>query len=101
MVDRRTRRGALGRALAPAGRSPPLPSRHPPGLLERRWRPSATAWVAPDSAGDALTSHPVKVKESSRLYHLPGMLAYDRTRPDRCYLTAEAAEADGFVRAKR
>jgi len=58
-------------------------------------------WVVPDDSGAVLTSHPVKAKESSRLYHLPGMLAYDRTRPDRCYLTAEAAEADGFVRAKR
>jgi len=59
------------------------------------------AWVAPDDAADALASYPVKAKESSRLYHLPGMLAYDRTRPDRCYMSAEAAEADGFVRAKR
>jgi hypothetical protein len=58
-------------------------------------------WVAPDDGGDALASYPVKAKESSRLYHLPGMLAYDRTRPDRCYVSAEAAEADGFVRAKR
>jgi len=58
-------------------------------------------WVKPDEAVDALASHPVKAKESSRLYHLPGMLAYERTRPDRCYASAEAAEADGFVRAKR
>jgi hypothetical protein len=58
-------------------------------------------WVTPDDGSDVLTSYPVKAKESSRLYHLPGMLAYDRTRPDRCYLTPEAAEADGFVRAKR
>ncbi len=58
-------------------------------------------WVHLDEADDALMSHPVKAKESSRLYHLPGMLAYVRTRPDRCYPSAEAAEADGFVRAKR
>jgi hypothetical protein len=58
-------------------------------------------WVRLDEAGVALASHPVKAKESSRLYHLPGMLAYDRTRPDRCYLSPEAAEADGFARAKR
>jgi hypothetical protein len=36
-----------------------------------------------------------------RLYHLPGMLAYDRTHPDRCYPSPEAAETDGFTRAKR
>jgi hypothetical protein len=58
-------------------------------------------WVRLDEAGATLSSHPVKAKESSRLYHLPGMLAYERTRPDRCYPSPEAAEADGFVRAKR
>ena len=84
---------------------PPLVE--PPAPVEARpaaQAPVATlddAWVPPDDASDTLTSHPVKAKESSRLYHLPGMLAYQRTRPDRCYMTAEAAEADGFVRAKR
>jgi hypothetical protein len=67
---------------------------------ERRGSADRT-WVHLDEAGAALASHPVKAKESSRLYHLPGMLAYERTRPDRCYQSAEAAEADGFVRAKR
>ena len=43
----------------------------------------------------------VKVKLSSGIYHLPGMFAYDRTIPDRCYASAEAAEADGFRAAKR
>ena len=47
------------------------------------------------------TSHPVKAKLSSRLFHLPGMFAYDRTRPDRCYLDGAAAVADGFTSAKR
>lgn len=46
-------------------------------------------------------SHPVKAKLSSMLYHLPGMAAYNRTRPDRCYSDAASAEADGFTRAKR
>jgi hypothetical protein len=35
------------------------------------------------------------------IYHLPGMLAYDRTQPDRCYRDAPAAEADGLRKAKR
>ena len=43
----------------------------------------------------------VKVKLASGIYHLPGMFAYDRTIPDRCYASAEAAEADGFRAAKR
>ena len=31
----------------------------------------------------------------------PGQLNYDRTTPDRCYVSAEAAEADGLRAAKR
>lgn len=58
-------------------------------------------WVAPPGDGRPPASHPVKVKLNSKLYHLPGMAAYERTRPDRCYTTAEAAKADGFTRAKR
>jgi hypothetical protein len=46
-------------------------------------------------------THPVKAKTASRLFHLPGMFAYDRTRPDRCYVDAAAAEADGYTRARR
>jgi hypothetical protein len=46
-------------------------------------------------------THPIKAKLSSRIFHLPGMLAYDRTTPDRCYRTAEAAVADGLRKAKR
>ena len=57
-------------------------------------------WVEPVD-DEAPGSHPVKAKLSSMLYHLPGMAAYKRTRPDRCYADAEAAEADGFTRAKR
>ena len=57
-------------------------------------------WIEPMGI-DCPTSHPVKAKLSSMLYHLPGMAAYKRTRPDRCYRDPESAEADGFTRAKR
>ena len=40
-------------------------------------------------------------KLSSKLFHLPGMFAYDRTKADRCYASAEDAESDGLHRAKR
>jgi hypothetical protein len=43
----------------------------------------------------------VKAKLISQLFHLPGMLAYTRTRPDRCYIDADAAVADGLSPAKR
>lgn len=68
-------------------------------------RKAATAsagapWVEPDGKA-CPPGHPVKAKLASRLYHLPGMLAYDRTVPDRCYADPAGAEADGFTRAKR
>ncbi|MDP1807444.1 MAG: hypothetical protein Q8K72_19865, partial [Acidimicrobiales bacterium] len=58
------------------------------------------AWVEPVD-GACPTSHPVKGKLSSKIFHLPGMLNYDRTNPDRCYLDAGKAEADGLRAAKR
>jgi hypothetical protein len=58
------------------------------------------AWVEPE-AGTCPVSHPVKAKVSSKIFHEPGMLAYERTTPDRCYRDAPTAEADGFRRAKR
>lgn len=58
------------------------------------------AWVEPQGDG-CPPSHPVKAKLASRIFHLPGMLNYDRTRPDRCYLDAATATADGFRPAKR
>ena len=58
------------------------------------------AWIAPEGSA-CPASHPVKAKLASRLFHLPGMFAYNRTVPDRCYLDAAAAEADGLTRARR
>ncbi|MGH9186958.1 MAG: hypothetical protein ACRD0U_14250 [Acidimicrobiales bacterium] len=58
------------------------------------------SWIEPD--GDACpASHPVKAKLSSGIFHLPGGLSYERTQPDRCYVSADAAEADGLRPAKR
>lgn len=58
------------------------------------------AWVEPD--GDVCpTSHPVKGKLTSKIFHVPGGLSYGRTRPDRCYRDEAAAEADGLRPAKR
>ncbi len=57
------------------------------------------AWVDPKDDKCPQT-HPVKAKLSSKIYHLPGMRNYERTKPDRCYLDPEAAEADGLRAAK-
>jgi hypothetical protein len=58
-------------------------------------------WVDPLEDGSCPVTHPVKAKLSSKIFHVPGGLAYDRTAPDRCYRDAGAAEADGFRAAKR
>lgn len=58
------------------------------------------AWIAP-ADGACPATHPVKAKEASGIYHVPGGLSYDRTAPDRCYRDVEAAEADGYRQSKR
>ncbi|QXC63080.1 hypothetical protein KSP35_10020 [Aquihabitans sp. G128] len=60
----------------------------------------ATTWVDPVEGG-CPDGYPVKAKVKSGIFHLPGMAFYDRTAPDRCYPTAEAAVADGLRPAKR
>ncbi len=60
----------------------------------------APAWLAPVDGG-CPPAHLIKAKSASGIYHLPGMLNYNRTKPDRCYAEESAAEADGFTRAKR
>ena len=75
--------------------------------------PKPPTSVAPKPAGDAgvtwveptgevcPTTHPVKAKLASKIFHVPGGQMYDRTKPDRCYRDAGAAESDGLRQAKR
>ncbi len=97
---------------APASAEPPAKSAIPPaksaiGADDPEPAPaaaetsSATAWVAPGDTGECPHGYPVKAKVASGIYHLPGGLAYERTKPDRCYATPQAAEADGYRAAKR
>lgn len=58
-------------------------------------------WAEPGDDGICPASHPVKAKLSSKVFHLPGMANYERTKADRCYADAESAEADGLRQAKR
>ena len=58
-------------------------------------------WLSCDESGNCPDSHHVKAKDSSGLYHVPGGNTYDRTIPDRCYASAEAAEADGYRPSQR
>jgi hypothetical protein len=82
LVVWRVRSGRAERPLDSPAESPPVPN-----------------WVeAVDGA--CPVSHPVKAKVGSGIYHLPGGSFYARTRPERCYVDAAAAEADGYRAAK-
>jgi len=60
----------------------------------------APPWTEPVD-GDCPPGFPVKVKLTSGIFHVPGGLSYERTRPDRCYASPEVAAADGFRPARR
>lgn len=64
-------------------------------------REGPAMWAEPGDDGICPASHPVKAKLSSKVFHLPGMANYERTKADRCYADAESAEADGLRQAKR
>ena len=57
------------------------------------------SWADPDN-GDCPPGFPVKVKLSSGIYHVEGMMNWERLQADRCYVSAEAAEADGYRASK-
>jgi hypothetical protein len=61
--------------------------------------PSDVQWVRADGGACPL-SHPVKANDNSMIYHVPGGRFYVRTRAERCYADAAAAEADGYRAAK-
>ena len=63
-------------------------------------RSPSTAWIDPDG-GVCPTTHPVKAKLRSAIFHLPGMAAYARTVPDRCYPDEQSALDDGLRKAAR
>jgi hypothetical protein len=81
---------------------PPIP--RPAGTPSAGAAPAPAATVEsytePGADGTCPATHPVKAKLSSGIYHLPGGSNYDRTKADRCYLDAAAADADGLRAAK-
>jgi hypothetical protein len=62
--------------------------------------PASGAWVPPLEDGSCPLDHPVKVNESSGIFHEPGGRFYDRTLAGRCYATPDDAVADGFRASK-
>jgi hypothetical protein len=98
---------AVGDLFAAAEPTPPAPDE---GVAEPVASDDPVAAVG-DVASDGLTwvepadgacpvSHPVKANATSGIYHEPGGQFYERTRPERCYVDAAAAEADGYRAAK-
>ena len=63
------------------------------GCTETRWTNRLIIHPAP------ATAH-VVAKLASGICHVPGGANYTRTKADRCYLSAEAAEADGLRPSK-
>ncbi len=63
-------------------------------------RPAQSSWQEPSDDGTCPTTHPIKGKLASGIYHVPGGANYDRTQADRCYVDEEAALRDGLRRSK-
>jgi hypothetical protein len=57
-------------------------------------------WVEPNADGSCPTTHPIKAKLASGIYHSPGGLNYARTKPDRCYADEAAAAGAGLRPSK-
>ena len=60
---------------------------------------TAPTWLPPVD-GACPSGYPIKGNDNSGIYHVPGGRFYKRTVAERCYPTAEAAEADGYRPAK-
>ena len=103
-VTRAMRGPATSSFVPPPARTPePTAARTARTEVERAAEPErepSRTWVEPVD-GACPVGHPVKAKLRSGIFHLPGMVAYERTNPDRCYPEASTAEADGLRIAKR
>ena len=78
---------------------PPLETVATPEAASATSAPTAS-WSEPSSDGSCPDGFPIKANDKSGIFHVPGGRFYDRTKPERCYPTAEDALADGYRRAK-
>lgn len=109
----RRRRTAAANAAARSPEWPPFEPRVQPGAapasVQDAAEPSiaksdeqtveAPAWLSLED-GACPDGYPIKANDNSRIYHVPGGRSYERTIAERCYATAQAAERDGYRRAK-
>ncbi|MCC6313784.1 MAG: hypothetical protein IT337_07200 [Thermomicrobiales bacterium] len=87
------------RAEAARNRQPASGGATPAGRT--RATPVPQGAVAGDGSHDCPADHPIKGNASSRLFHKPGQLAYERTIPELCFAAAEDAENAGYRAAKQ
>lgn len=90
---------------SPAAEQEPAREAAPAAVVSRSERgaeadEAESGWVDPID-GVCPASHPIKGNAQSNIFHVPGGASYDRTVPERCYASPEAAEADGMRAAKR
>ena len=83
----------------PVPPAPPVKKKAPAAKKAAPKKPRAP-WVEPADR-DCPGTHPVKAKLASKIFHVPGGFNYARSQPDRCYIDAAAAEADGLRQSKR
>jgi hypothetical protein len=97
VLKRRRDESMPGRADAATW--PPL-TRDPAPMPVPDTVPEAVSdWVVSDD-GQCPPGYPIKVNTTSGIYHVADGRSYARTVAQRCYATAEAAERDGYRRAK-
>jgi hypothetical protein len=85
----------------PAPDAPIVKTPEPDGVPVAADPTAGTPSADPTPDGECPDGYPIKGKLTSKIFHAPGQLNYDRTTPDRCYADEAAAEADGLRAAKR
>lgn len=72
---------------------------------EKTLRKGASKGVPPTDEWTCPETHPIKgninTQKGTMIYHLPGGAYYNRTKPEKCYVTEEDAIAAGFRRSTR
>ena len=76
-----------------------IPTDDSPAVDAAETATDGPTWVEPVDGG-CPDGYPVKAKENSGIYHVPGGRFYDRTVPERCYARTDDAEADGYRASK-
>ena len=93
----RNRRTAVPAAVKPEW--PPFAPTMRPAAKPHVASAVAQSWV-PSVDGACPDGYPIKANDNSGIFHVPGGRFYERTVPERCYATEEAAVADGYRKAK-